>query len=86
MLSVICVCQVKGEQPAGDGAGTTEPYFDSATVECAIQLCPQQLKNGEMLMPLVFCVAMLCPCHTFVSGSCGEQICSAFSLRLQPLE
>ncbi|XP_056894251.1 methylmalonic aciduria and homocystinuria type D homolog, mitochondrial-like [Takifugu flavidus] len=36
---------VKGEHPAGDGVRTTEPYFDSATVECAIQLCPEQLKN-----------------------------------------
>lgn len=54
MLSIICVCQVKGEHPAGDGVRTTEPYFDSATVECAIQLCPEQLKNGEILMAMIF--------------------------------
>lgn len=53
MLSIICVCQVKGEHPAGDGVRTTEPYFDSATVECAIQLCPEQLKNGEMLLAMM---------------------------------
>ncbi|TNN03807.1 hypothetical protein fugu_000836 [Takifugu bimaculatus] len=44
---------VKGEHPAGDGVRTTEPYFDSATVECAIQLCPEQLKNGEMLLAMM---------------------------------
>lgn len=56
ILSIICVCQVKGEHPARDCVRTTEPYFDSATVECAIQLCPEQLKNGEILMAMIFWV------------------------------
>lgn len=44
--SIICVCQEKEEQ----APSTTEPYFDGSTVECAVQLCPDQLKNGELLL------------------------------------
>lgn len=66
------MCQVKDEHPACDGARTTEHYFDSATVECAIQLCPEPLKNGEMSMAIIvlsrdvvslphLCLRIMCP-------------------------
>lgn len=56
MLSIIYLCQEKDEQPPCDGVNSTEPYFDSSTVECAIQLCPEQLKYGELSLAVIVLV------------------------------
>lgn len=53
MLIIICVCQEKDERPPCDGVNRTETYFDSSTVECAIQLCPEQLKYGELSLAII---------------------------------
>lgn len=45
-----CVCQEKDDPALSQNAIGAEQYFDRSSVECAIQSCPEVLKQGSALI------------------------------------
>lgn len=82
LMCNVCVCQVTEELPRSP----PEAYFDGSTVECAVQFCPDQLRDGELSGARLLYSWSLAVCHTRVSASCDAQISGAFFPRRRPLE